>query len=442
MKKITFYSLVILLLISMAGCTKDIPTSSKAEDSSDIAISASSSSSIETNLFVESAENMRGNTIGNIAMGGWTVCDDEWLYYHDWDNKGYYDEEGFLQDSDCLYRMRFDGSERTMISTVNASSLNLYDGWLYFVNASAVNGLEQGFSKMKPDGSELECIYKESFTNISVVDGWAYGNTIIEHNVEGLKYRTSYNGGIIRMSLDGSKVETLIEKGVMGCIVSNGWIYYQDIENHFLHRIRTDGTEEQLLAEIPVGDDSNFKGDIIPFGDWVYFNNRDDNSCLYRVHKSDGSIEKVAQEPTYGMMDTATGLLFTGSKGTFFLNIPENSTEPILENSLFEMQSSREWIYAYVWGIDGTQRMRLDGSELQPIAAVSRTADTFVDEDGDGWRDNLPGIPFEEAMRQAGVVDGGTVSGTTDDALTDPANWDGGKYIGPDIEGFDVTPYR
>lgn len=65
-----------------------------------------------------------------------------------------------------------------------------------------------------------------------------------------------------------------------------------------------------------------------------------------------------------------------------------------------------------------------------------------VDEDGDGWDDRLQGVPAKEWFESHGMTDGGTVSGTTDDALTDPANWEGGKYIGPDIEGFDVTPYR
>ncbi|RLL82219.1 DUF5050 domain-containing protein [Mesotoga sp. BH458_6_3_2_1] len=108
--------------------------------------------------------------------------EDGWVYF-----VSVLDPETRAYDDLEICRMKKDGSETTVLSSVNKVSSSCFDnGWFYYVLHS-----EKGLYRMRPDGSERE---KLNEINIWQFDGVA-GNWM---------YITDYAGPRYRVKLDGS----------------------------------------------------------------------------------------------------------------------------------------------------------------------------------------------------------------------------------------------
>lgn len=70
----------------------------------------------------------------------------------------------------------------------------------------------------------------------------------------------------------------------------NDWLYYT--KNESLNRIRTDGTEEQIIYNL------GFLSDIHIVNEWIYFINGDDNSTIYRMNLEGGELERLLDVQT------------------------------------------------------------------------------------------------------------------------------------------------
>lgn len=81
-----------------------------------------------------------------------------------------------------------------------------------------------------------------------------------------------------------------MERNIETLNVADGWIYYVDHSDKSLYRIKTDGSEKQLICS-----DNAFNVNIIQ--DYIYYDiydrtNGDTKKCLYRI-KMDGSERQV-----------------------------------------------------------------------------------------------------------------------------------------------------
>ena len=98
-------------------------------------------------------------------------------------------------------------------------------------------------------------------------------------------------GPLFRMRLDGSGRETVIEKGVSPMFnISGDWVYYSDYYSDWhLCRIRTDGTEKELLFDAPAA--------LYNFAEeWVYFAKNSGTAITDRIRLDGTGYEVLFDE--------------------------------------------------------------------------------------------------------------------------------------------------
>lgn len=176
-----------------------------------------------------------GNTPANISAGGFGAQRDGWVYLSTYNTTG-------------LYRMRAEGGNCTKLHSGNCSFINVQGGWVYFCDEE--NGGK--FCRMRTDGTQLEVLNPEK-TIYSIVYGeWIYYISVPSSDaVFGFAFENF--GSLYRSKTDGSEKVCLLEGEVSSLSLLNGeWLYYCDRQQDYgIGRIRTDGSENQMIADRP-----------------------------------------------------------------------------------------------------------------------------------------------------------------------------------------------
>jgi outer membrane protein assembly factor BamB len=154
-----------------------------------------------------------------------------------------------------LYRMSTDGEIHERIENINASGINVVDGWIYYAD------VDENFAiyRIRPDGTERMRLSDNEAPRIIIVeDGWVY------------YANNSDNMAIYKMRIDGTEHQMVLEREIHyetdeNFNISDGWIYYSNCVSNGIYRVRTDGTERQRITE-------GFCFYIHIVDDWIYFN--------------------------------------------------------------------------------------------------------------------------------------------------------------------------
>lgn len=292
--------------------------------------------------FGETKENSaKGNTSGNIINLGAAAEYDGKIYYQNGED-GYSiycsepdgsnpvklnDVESYFinaaggcivyanaNDDYHIYKMNIDGSENTKLNDVQSYYVSLYGDYIYYSNWSDGNKIY----KLSLDGSE----------NIALCDDIAYYVSVEGDRIYYSNW--SENAKLYSINLDGESRLKLTESGCWYPVSDGEWIYYsqwknvgtskqddEDVDKNdkFLCRVKTDGSEKQVLHKVPCGDINVYDGRI-------YFTNWIENN-IYSI-KTDGSDVKKLSD-TYGVyLNAAGGRLY-------FVEYDENKT-PVLKN--------------------------------------------------------------------------------------------------------------
>ncbi len=192
---------------------------------------------------------------------------DGWIYYT------YIEQHG-------IYKIRTDGTQRTHISEDDANFMNVVDNWIYYSDYSTGN-----IYKISTDGTQRILISEDEADFINVVDGWIYyvnNNGIFKISTEEKKPKTiqilkpdpdpkggsgyshinvqgewiyflNYNenidytgtGKIFKIRTDGRNLTKITDDRYVLLYILHDTIYAYD--NNQLFRIRTDGTDRQLV---------------------------------------------------------------------------------------------------------------------------------------------------------------------------------------------------
>lgn len=198
----------------------------------------------------------------------------DWVYYTN------------VQEEGKLYRIRPDGTERTLLCKDDCVWTNALDGWLYF------NGDNANLCKVSFDGKTYQKLTEDKVTWVNVADdGYAY--VILSRE----------NERICKFKLDGSGKTVLSEDMTRFLNYSEGWLYYiNKSDGNNIYKIKTDGSGRQKLSQ----GGTEF---INVSGGWIYYNNIAQNNALYRM-KTDGSGDmKVTGDKAY-FINAASGWLF------------------------------------------------------------------------------------------------------------------------------------
>ena len=248
---------------------------------------------------------VRGNTTGNIANGGYAAYSDGWIYYitmHRAETGGY---------SGMLYKIRNDGSEKTALNVNDAFYINVIGDWIYYMDWQ-----RYAIYKVRTDGSQNTQVSSHYITGFNVVDDWIYyidSGRIFKMRTDGSEdtklndaefcrninvvgnwiYYISGDGNsntnyIYRMRTDGSQNTQINDTGSDHINVVGDWIYYNSNYNdNGMYKMRTDGSEN-----IKLNDDDNYYINIV--GDWVYYINDDSGSMRMYKMRTDGTEQQVA----------------------------------------------------------------------------------------------------------------------------------------------------
>lgn len=221
---------------------------------------------------------IKGNPLNIKVKDDWVYyCDDNISLYRiktDGSNKQilYDDDPGeFIIDQDWIFcsnvcdceifRIKTDGSNKQkIIDWLCHEQLAVADNWLYF----------EGLCRVKTDGTDLQQIDTSTAYDITVIDDWVY-------------YRGDYT--ISRVRTDGSQKQQLSDDDIRAFVIIEDWIYYSNKSDGYkIYRMKTDGTENHMLIDEAVSD-------LWADGDWIFYTSSIIGD-LFRI-KTDGSQKQL-----------------------------------------------------------------------------------------------------------------------------------------------------
>ncbi len=168
------------------------------------------------------------NSNGNLINMGMTAADGDWIYFPNASKDGQ------------LWKMKRDGSGETLISEDQAAFLNVTGGSIYYANGKDGSRVY----RIKPDGSERTLV-SDYPSNYLISDGqWLYAIDATYPEVAGK------TGRIYRCKLDGSERTLVGEATAAQLNLAGDFIYYTGLTDKALHRMKTDGTGDQVIGTI------------------------------------------------------------------------------------------------------------------------------------------------------------------------------------------------
>ncbi len=246
-----------------------------------------------------------GNTSGNIINEGILAAKDGWIYYSFYSKLFKMKSDGSertelyseacksiavqgewiyfcnISDGERLYKIKTDGSQLSkMDDSESCRCINAVGDWIYY------STWKEGTYKIRPDGSEKTLLISETTYNMTVIDDWIYYGT---------------NPQFYKMKTDGSQITQIIDSAYYTNVV-DGWIYYDD---DGLYKIRTDGREKTQLNDVE-SSNINVNGDWIYYTTWsdkskssLLYKMRTDGSEETKLHKVGGFKIHIAGDWVY-----------------------------------------------------------------------------------------------------------------------------------------------
>ncbi|MCL2386131.1 MAG: DUF5050 domain-containing protein [Defluviitaleaceae bacterium] len=256
-----------------------------------------------------------GNTSGNLTNSGFVAEYGDYIFYimpvrHEY----------MMWQGDLIRENVNTGETRILASGERQSFINVYNGWVYFVQPEVGQPI---LYRVRLDGTELtrlidKCITdRNQISGMTVSEGWIY---------------IAYTTGIYRLPAEGGEVEQIHGFADIPnprrmqpiLTVYNGWIYYRSAETEWrVYKMRLDGTEIT-----PITEDVNFAFQIA-------------NGRIFYIQSGEWQIKSINLDGTNRQR--------VGEVGVFAINVTD------------------EWIYFITK--DGVHKMRLDATESQIIQA-------------------------------------------------------------------------
>ena len=174
------------------------------------------------------------------------------------------------------------------VANDSSSSYITADGdWIYFCNYY--------------DGDKTFQIYR---INIQTGKGEKWGKDAASsiYAAGGWIYYTNWGDKqyLYKINADGTGRQKLNAMHSSVIKVIGDWIYYQEYEAEsrlfYFCKMQTDGTNKQLLA---TGDEI---GDVRFIDEWIYYINKSDDSCIYRIRTDGEGRERIVNDKINNMI--------------------------------------------------------------------------------------------------------------------------------------------
>lgn len=165
---------------------------------------------------------------------------------------GFVPDAESMEDNNVCASIKIDGTDKRKYPAGYPET----DGWVYTFSESLA---DPRVYKMRPDGSEKTLVIDEQVHSFKVKDGWIY-------------YKLAYSDdkGLFRIKTDGTENEKLCNdniENITNAVFDGDYIYYirtTDDKNKEICSIKTDGSDCKKLS------DKEAKN-IVHVGDKIYF---------------------------------------------------------------------------------------------------------------------------------------------------------------------------
>lgn len=282
-----------------------------------------------------------GNSTGNISNKGNAAIADNWIYYA---NSG---------DGNKLYRIKTDGTGKTLLSDDKPLYLNVLDDWIYYSNTSENYALY----KIKADGSGRTLLEKHVSECINVSGDWIY------FSLKGIIYKIKTDGSSKTKLVDDLLTLPDMPDDVPSLVLNGDWIYYRNAgDGEKLYKVKTDGSGRTKL-------DNHKSAFINAEGDWIYFTNKDYN--IYRI-RTDGSGKKLITAGNLAGINLAGDWIYysnTFDAGKLYkIKADGSGAVKLSDFGAADICVLGEWIYFINEEVNGyLYKVRTDGSGCQPV---------------------------------------------------------------------------
>lgn len=205
---------------------------------------------------------------------------DDWIYYCTMDKKG---------NPGHTMKIKTDGTGETELGELHASYLNIVGAWIYFKLSDGVQ-IENSYHplyRMKFDGTEKTLVFEDRSEDIFIFDDWLY-------------YRNTNDKPVLTMMrTDGTERTEIGDSGFLWNYVDENYIYYFDwIEGTaMLFKEKPDGSENIKIAEME-------SSKYVISGSWIYYENEADERKLYRIRTDGSEKEKLCDLIPYNIYVT------------------------------------------------------------------------------------------------------------------------------------------
>lgn len=370
-------------------------------------------------------------------VGELTLVVNDWVYF----NKA--------TDQDKLYRVKLDGSDEQKVNDLRVYSLNVNQDRLYYSDLN--NNYRLSSSKL--DGTDIKVISEDKVSDILFIHGWMY---YLNHTDGGREYRLKGNQSekiiavskVTPLSADEPEFEgvgntsgNLVSGGhfaqVQDALVFSGlsmempgmyrmennslesnvelispdqgrslnvwkeWLYYiNESDNSSIYRMRSDGSETQLVLDQSVGN-------LMIKGNWMYFISHFDNQRIYRAKVDGSQLSAISQSQglfSFGL--DGDWLVFASGQGQTMVKVKLDGSEEQIVTSIPStyLLVYQGWIY---YGDDNSRvalsKVRLDGTDNQKLI-TSMASHVHVYQDYIYYYDGRLGVVLRMDMDGSNVI--------------------------------------
>ncbi|KOA18654.1 hypothetical protein CLHOM_29380 [Clostridium homopropionicum DSM 5847] len=287
-------------------------------------------------------DEIRGNTSGNLNNSGKMIQVGDWIYFN-----------GVIYNKDIqgFYKMKLDGSSKTLLNDDDPYDINIVGDWIYYYDFK-----DDVFYKMKTDGSNKSKFIEDNGSNLNIVDGWAY---YISFNKDTYEH-------VCRVKLDGSSKTSVSQKRAYYYDVYNGWVYFSYVYDNSLYKVKSDRTGLYKIA-----DNAN---EVMVSKGWIYYTSMSDtdNTSLYKIDTDGNNKTKLSDNNVYNINiigDYIYYIRFSNENNDRILSRikVDGSEEKAIDNSgIYFFYSSGQWIYCQSYEKKNF-KLKLDGTEKQSL---------------------------------------------------------------------------
>ncbi|GHU54251.1 hypothetical protein AGMMS49975_14380 [Clostridia bacterium] len=266
---------------------------------------------------------------------------------------------------------------------INGGLVAVQGDWIYYSSPEDIHNYNMGLYKARTDDSGRQMLTDGNVAYINVVGDWIY------YTKDLLLYKIRTDGTeeqvITSADSGGYPLDSVFNVNVIG-----GWIYYlfnePTVLDGHIYKIRTNGAEEQLLS----GENDSVSSFSID-GDWIYYRCHADNGVgqttnyFYKM-RTDGTEKQRLLDNVPSVLTVADGWIYGNYNNHNDMGycLYKISGDGLVDQALLEntgnfstTNAAGDWVY-YSDSDVGLWKIRADGSEKKNmLEALARTSEGY-----------------------------------------------------------------